>query len=60
MVTFIGGGSLHSVTPAPMARAEPETTRIRSNPVPGHRRRMLNIGAARTHLSALHCYSLLF
>src|SRR5271166_1116150 len=35
IVTFIGGGSLHSVRPAPPARAEPATTRIRSSPVPG-------------------------
>jgi hypothetical protein len=61
IVTFIGGGSLNSVTPAPMARAEPATTRIRSNPVPGqppanveYRRRKKNA------LSALHCYFLLF
>ena len=35
IVTFIGGGSLHKVKPAPAANAEPATTRIRSNPVPG-------------------------
>src|SRR5271157_1632657 len=35
IVTFIGGGSLHSVTPARTTSAEPATTRIRSNPVPG-------------------------
>src|SRR5215469_4160439 len=35
IVTLIGGGSLNSVKPAPAASAEPATTRIRSNPVPG-------------------------
>jgi hypothetical protein len=35
MVTFIGGGSLRSVKPARTTSAEPATTRIRSNPVPG-------------------------
>ena len=35
IVTFIGGGSLHKVKPAPAANAEPATTRNRSNPVPG-------------------------
>ena len=35
IVTFIGGGSLNSVKLAPAANAEPATTRIRSNPVPG-------------------------
>ncbi len=35
MVTLMGGGSLHSVMPARTTSAEPATTRIRSNPVPG-------------------------
>jgi hypothetical protein len=35
IVTFIGGGSLRSVKPARTTNAEPATTRIRSNPVPG-------------------------
>ena len=35
IVTLIGGGSLNSVVLAPTASAEPATTRIRSNPVPG-------------------------
>ena len=35
IVTLIGGGSLDSVILAPAASAEPATTRIRSNPVPG-------------------------
>ena len=35
IVTFIGGGSLHSVKPARTTSADPTTTRIRSNPVPG-------------------------
>jgi len=35
IVTLIGGGSLNSVILAPPASAEPATTRIRSNPVPG-------------------------
>src|SRR5208282_365710 len=35
MITFKGGGSLHSDKPARTTSAEPATTRIRSNPVPG-------------------------
>src|SRR5215469_13030635 len=35
IITFTGGGSLNSVILAPAASAEPATTRIRSNPVPG-------------------------
>ncbi len=35
IVTFIGGRSLHSLKPARTINAEPTTTRMRSNPVPG-------------------------
>ena len=35
IVTFIGGRSLHSLKPARTISAEPTTTRMRSNPVPG-------------------------
>ena len=35
IVTFIGGGSLHSLKPARTTRAEPTTKRMRSKPVPG-------------------------
>jgi len=35
IVTFMGGGSLRSVRPARTTSADPATTRIKSNPVPG-------------------------
>jgi len=35
MVTFIGGGSLHSLKLARAISTEPTTTRMRSKPVPG-------------------------
>jgi len=35
MVTFIGGGSLHSLKPARAISTEPTTRRMSSKPVPG-------------------------
>jgi len=35
IVTFIGGGSLHSLKPARAISTAPTTTRMRSKPVPG-------------------------
>ena len=35
IVTFIGGGSLHSLKPARTTSAEPTTKRMRSKPAPG-------------------------
>ena len=36
IVTFIGGRSVHSLKPARTISTEPTTTRMRSNPAPGH------------------------
>jgi len=51
IVTFIGGGSLHSVRPARAISTEPTTTRMSSKPAPGQPPANVEYKRRKTHPS---------